>query len=135
MKLSPLDLRGIDFTQGLPIPKIFSATTRVLFLTYTLTANSIEELNLISSRGVKVSGCCGKLMSGCKPKFPLRHDEKCHAKVWIVDHRVFVGSSNLSGDTIFNIMFEVKDKRSTQLIELVEHICNGDVFESKTLVL
>ncbi len=136
MKIPQLRLRGLEAKLGLPVPHLFKEPKRFWFLTYTLTPDAVDELNFLHQRGSDIQGMAGKLLSDVPfPKFKFRLDPACHAKVWIIDNSAYIGSANLAGDTIFNIMLSVDDKERKKLENIVKDIINKGIMIRPTTVI
>lgn len=137
MPIPRIPLNGVEHELGLPVPHLFKDPKRLWLLTYTLSPDAVDELNFLHQRGTDVRVLAGKLVSDYPAAhFILKVDPSCHAKVWVVDDRVYVGSTNLSGDTIFNVMVEVSttNQQSRRVITLVERALKGRV-PSHTIVV
>lgn len=85
---------------------------KIFVLTYTLSYEGLNDCNELSNQGIKVhvvyntiTGCCPQ-----EAQFFLKQNNENHTKLWLIDKQVFVGSTNLVGDTIGNIMIEVENK-------------------------
>lgn len=95
-----------------PLPRCTKVAKDMILLTYSLSNNVIHELNELARRGCKITVVAAKLTHGASRedcKFRYICNKLMHAKVWIIDNHVFVGSANLTGDTIINLTVEVKD--------------------------
>lgn len=86
--------------------------------TYTLSDEAILELGRYAASGIKVVCVAAKTVSPRKAMLPfdLRIRPHNHTKIWILDSHVYIGSCNLSADTITNLMLEVKDKAQREEI-------------------
>lgn len=134
-KLPEINLQGVQTKAGLPMPSLWNAKKRIWFLTYTLTQDAIDELEYWSRRGIDVRGMVGKNL-GHTTLFGIKENAKCHAKVWIIDDRVFVGSCNLAGDTLFNVMVEVQpEKQRKQIIAFTDKLIKGYPFSPMNIVV
>jgi len=123
----PLNIKtnGIQTEYPSPLPKFRKAPKSLSLITYTLSQKVIQELNELVVKGTHIRCCAAKVEGRLHTaKFPILIRQQCHAKIWLIDKKVYIGSANLTADTIFNVMFEVTCKKKKDVIQLVDDIFN-----------
>ncbi len=137
MKLPQTTLNLKDVVVELPTPaSILKPKKQLFFLSYTVSAGAIHDLNALVKKGITVAGVAAKvegMLSMCK--FPMLINRKLHAKVWICDEKVYVGSANMTGDTLLNLTVQVKGKQAKEVIAFVQSLLSFDCMPLQNLIL
>ena len=105
--------------------------------TFNISESVIEELNKLSSK-YRIRVIAAKLPQGIKLqnlKFFCQLTPWNHAKVWGFDNHVYAGSSNLSDDTILNLMFKLNKKQAEAVANWYLKLSTFTSHESKTVII
>lgn len=105
--------------------------------TYTLSREVALELNKYARYG-DVVVCAAKLPPDTEPfelNYRLHVTPWNHAKIWVVDSRTYVGSTNLVSDTIVNLMVEVGGRPARRARELLSTLFNHSKHKCQTLLV
>lgn len=108
-----LTLRGVKtkFPSALEVFLRTKKPKKITLITFTLGADCVAYLNRLHGEGRMVRVGYHKLVECVSKdiKFVSRSLPTNHSKIWHIDDDIFVGSANLTGDTIGNVMIRVKD--------------------------
>jgi phosphatidylserine/phosphatidylglycerophosphate/cardiolipin synthase-like enzyme len=111
-----ISLRGLEHETPTALVRLLARLPPVKpksikIVTYTLSRPGALELNALADQGVHIAVVYNRLIDctiggSLKYKFTLRQNNEVHSKLWIIDSRYFVGSTNMSSDTLANLMIE-----------------------------
>lgn len=141
MKRSLLDI-DIDLSKVDTTPRLYSTvlddllefhpnTRKVKVITYSLNASGVASLKQFNS-----FRCIYSVSSApIEPSSFIKQLDAVHTKLYILDSHVYVGSANLTGNTIGNLMIKASKAQAKKLIKLFDEVWNIEQYPKTALIL